>query len=645
VSAHPFRPLAALALVASVASTVLAQDPARDPAAAPYDVAWVKANYRKVEMRIPMRDGVRLFTSIYVPRDTAGKRFPILMTRTPYSAQPYGDTLYRATLGPSGNPRWAREGYIFVVQDVRGRWYSEGEFTEMTPHKPVKKDPKQDVDESTDSYDTVDWLIKNVRPNNGAVGIFGGSWPGFYATASCIDAHPALKACSPQAPMTDVAAGDDNYHNGAFLLAHNFGFFTRFGRGPRLKPGPDAPFQFSMGTRDAYKFYLEMGPVGPGSRKYSPPDEAPLWNTIIGHPTYDDHWEARNIRKHLKGMRPGILVVGGFFDTEDLAGPWSTWRAIEQLTPQNDARIIVGPWSHGGWGRGDANVLGDQRFGAPSGPFFRDSIEVPFFRHHLRGTPLPAYFAEAMVFETGTNRWRFYESFPTKEARKASLYLHPGGKLAFTPPPALSGAAEFDAYVSDPSKPVPTTGRIETNGMPRDYITGDQRYASRRSDVLTYQSDVLTEDVTIAGPLSPLLHVATSGTDADFFVKVIDVMPDDAPNWEGDASGFTVGGAQFLLRGEPFRGRYRRSFRTPVPFVPDQPDSLAFTMPDINHTFRRGHRIMIQIQSSWFPFIDRNPQTFVPNIFEALPGDFRAATMRVYRSAARPTRVEVLVQP
>jgi putative CocE/NonD family hydrolase len=636
------RTLGAVATLALVALPLRAQAP---PLSAPYDVAWLRATYRKVEARIPMRDGVRLFTSIYVPRDTAGRRFPILMTRTPYSAQPYGDTAYRAVLGPSGNPQWAREGYIFVIQDVRGRWYSEGTFTEMTPHKPVKRDRRRDVDESTDSYDTIDWLVKNIRPNNGRVGIFGGSWPGFYTTASCIDAHPALRACSPQAPMTDVAMGDDNYHNGAFLLAHNFGFFTRFGRGPRLQPGPDAPYTLQMGTRDAYKFYLEMGPVGPGSRRYSPPDEAPLWNEIISHPTYDDHWKARDIRPHLKGMRPGILVVGGFFDTEDLMGPWGTWRAIEALTPGNDARIIVGPWSHGGWGRGDANVLGNQRFGAPSGPFFRDSIEVPFFRHYLRDAPLPPWFAKAMIFETGTNVWRRYETFPPRTAQRAALYLHPGGKLAFTPPPAATGDAEYDDYVSDPARPVPTTDRIEASGMPRDYITGDQRYASRRPDVLVYRSDVLDRDVTIAGPLAPLLHVATSGTDADFIVKVIDVMPDDAPNWPGDESGFLVGGAEFLIRGEPFRGRYRRSFSAPEAFVPNQPDSLRFEMPDINHTFRKGHRIMLQIQSSWFPFIDRNPQTFVPNIFEARPEDFRRATMRVYRSAGRPSRVEVYTLP
>jgi hypothetical protein len=632
--------LAALALGAPRASIAQA-----DPAAQPINAAWVKANYRKIEVRIPMRDGVRLFTSIYVPRDTAGRRFAMLMTRTPYSSAPYGDTLYRAALGPSSNPRWAHEGYIFVSQDVRGRYFSEGEFTEMTPHNAVKRDPRKDVDESTDSYDTVDWLVKNVRPNNGAVGIYGGSWPGFYATASCIDAHPALKACSPQAPMTDVAMGDDNYHNGAFLLAHNFGFFTRFGRGPRTQPGPDAPYTLNMGTRDAYEFYLRMGPVGPGSRPYSPRDEAPHWNEIIDHPTYDAHWQARDIRPHLKNMRPGILVVGGFFDTEDLFGPWGTWRAIQQLTPRNDARIIVGPWSHGGWGRGDANVLGDQRFGAPSGPFFRDSVEYPFFRHHLLGAPLPAYFSKAMIFETGSNRWRFYETFQSREARKASLYLHADGRLAFTPPPAASGTAEYDEYLSDPAKPVPTVPRVESNGMPRDYITGDQRYASRRPDVLTYRSDVLEQDITIAGPLAPLLHVATTGTDADFFVKVIDVMPDDAPNWEGDNSGFIVGGAQFLLRGEPFRGRYRRSFQRPEPFVPGQPDSISYVMPDISHTFKKGHRIMIQIQSTWFPFIDRNPQTFVPNIFEARPEDFRKAFMRVYHSAARPTRVDVFVQP
>lgn len=604
--------------------------------AQPIDSTWIKANYRKVEARVPMRDGVKLLTSIYMPRDTAGKRFPILMSRTPYSVQPYGDAI-RGSLGPSGNPRFARDGYVFVNQDVRGRYLSEGNFTSMTPHIPNKK-PGQ-VDESTDTYDTIEWLLRNVTPNNGRVGIYGTSWPGFYATASCIDAHPALVACSPQAPMTDVWMGDDNFHNGAFLLAHNFTFFYRFGRPDGSAPGVERGGRLDIGP-DAYAYYLKLGAVGTAAKSIMPRDSAPVWYEFAPHVTYDTYNQERDISRHVKNMKPAMLIVGGLFDTEDLQGPWRTWRAVEQLSPGNNARIVVGPWSHGGWSRGDANSLGVQRFGSASlGTFFRDSMEYPFFAHHLKGAPNPGL-AEATIFETGTNVWKNYDVFPPAHAPRKALYFHANGRLAFTPPPANS-ANPFDSYVSDPMRPVPTMDRIEGQGMPRDYIVADQRYASRRPDVLTYVSDVLTDDVTIVGPVHPVLHVATSGTDADFMVKLIDVEPDTARNVPGDEPGFVRAGAQLLIRGEPFRARYRRSFEKPIAFVPNAPDSLAFDMPDVNHTFRRGHRIMVQVQSTWFPFIERNPQTFVPNIFEAKPSDYRAATMRVYRAGPRASRLEV----
>jgi hypothetical protein len=599
----------------------------------------VRLRYRKMEVQIPVRDGVKLFTSIYVPRDTT-RDYPVLMTRTPYGVGPYGADAYRNSLGPS--PRYQQEGMIFVYQDARGRNYSEGDFTEMRPHRAVKRGP-QDTDESADAYDTIDWLVKHLPRNNGRVGIVGGSYPGFYTSASCIDAHPALKACSPQAPMTDVAAGDDIFHNGAFLLPHNFGFYVRFGRGPRANPpGPDPQYPFAMGTPDAYQFYLNMGPIGPGSRKYLPPETAPLWAEVLRHPNYDAFWKARDLRPHLRNMKPAILTVGGFYDTEDLAGPWLTYRAIESQSPGADNKLVLGPWSHGGWGRGDGNVLGNLRWDYKTGPFYRDSVEFSFFMHHLKGAPDPNL-PDVLIFRTGADRWDRYEVWPPKQAAKKSLYLHPGGRLSFDPPPAASGAAAYDAYVSDPAKPVPLVDRIEGQGMPRDYITADQRFAARRPDVLVYQTDALTADVTIAGPVAPRLQVSTSGTDADFIVKLIDVFPDSARDWPGDQSGFKVGGYQHLVRGEPFRGRFRKSFETPVPFTPNVAEEIRFDMPDVNHTFRKGHRIMVQIQSTWFPHIDRNPQTFVPNIFEARPADFRPATMRVYRAAAKPTRLDVLV--
>ena len=633
------RRLALGALFLCLPAALHAQRPTPNAAAAAAAAEVVKAGYQKHEMRIPMRDGVHLFTAVYVPRDTT-RTYPMLMTRTPYGVAPYGADAYRTSLGPSA--RYADERFIFVYQDVRGRNHSEGTFTEMTPHVPVKRGPR-DVDESSDAYDTVEWLLKHVRHHNGRVGITGGSYPGFYTSASCIDAHPAIKACSPQAPITDIWQGDDLFHNGAFLLPHNFGFYQRFGRGPRTEVGPDPVFApFTMGTPDGYQFYLSLGSLANVESRYFKGTQ-PLWTTLVDHPSYDAYWQARNLRPHLKGMKPAILTVGGWFDAEDLAGPLNTYRAIEAQSPGATNMIVMGPWVHGGWNRGDGDRVGNARFGAKTSEFYRDSVELPFFLHHLKDGPRPPL-PDALMFETGSNEWRRYASWPPKNAVARTLYLHPGGVLAFEPPPAASGAEAYEEYVSDPARPVPFIEGIAP-GMPREYMTADQRFASRRPDVITFQTAPLTEDVTIAGPVSPLLHVATSGTDADFVVKLIDVHPDSASDWPDDSSGFRVAGYQQLLRGEPFRGRYRRSFSAPVPFVANQPDSIAFAMPDVNHTFRKGHRIMVQIQSTWFPYIDRNPQTFVPNIFKAKDSDFRKTSMRVYHSAQRPTGIGVMVLP
>ncbi|HLA89460.1 MAG TPA: CocE/NonD family hydrolase [Gemmatimonadaceae bacterium] len=600
----------------------------------------VKRRYEKLEVRIPMRDGARLFTTIYVPRDTT-RSHPFLMTRTPYGiGAPDGS--YRASLGLG--PRYMDAGMIFVAQDARGRYYSEGDFTEMTPHKDKKT--AKDVDESTDTYDTIDWLLKNVPHNNGRVGIYGTSYPGFYTTASCIDPPPALKACRPGSPMTDLYFGDDLFHNGAFYLGANFSFYQGFGRTPRnpeLGPDPRPSLRLadSIGT-DAYKFYLGLGPIGSGSRKWLPRETAPLWDLVMQHPNYDAFWQARDIRRHLRRVAPAMLETGGFYDAEDLFGPFGTFRAIEQGPSRAGNHLAMGPWSHGGWAGGDGDRLATLRWEAKSGLWFRDSVEFPFFLHHLAGGPDPKL-PKVLIFRTGADRWDRYDAWPPPGLVKKGLYLHPGSKLAFEAPKG-AGAA-YDEYVSDPANPVPVVGYPSASGMPREYMVGDQRFASKRADVLTYVSDVLTSDVTIVGPVSPVLHVATSGTDGDFDVKLIDVWPDDAPAWPGDTSGFQVAGYQQMVRGEPFRGKFRRSFERPLPFVPNQPDSLRFEMPDINHTFRKGHRIMVQVQSSWFPLTDRNPQTFVPNIFEAKPEDFVKATMRVYHAPGRASRLEVRVLP
>ncbi len=605
--------------------------------AQPVDDAWLRANYRKVEARIAMRDGVRLLTSIYVPRDTAGQKFPFLLTRTPFGAGPYGEAGYRRALGPSGNPRYARDGYIFVVQDVRGSWMSEGTLTMMTPHRTSKSGT--DVDESTDAADTIAWLLAHVTPNNGRVAIYGISWPGFYTTASCIDAPTAVVACSPQAPVTDIWRGDDSYHNGAFMLAANFGGLSGLARARNTPPGAESFRAQDLGP-DAYTTYLRMGPVGPAARRRINPDSGWLFYAAAEHHTYDAYNQARDISRHVAGIRVPTLVVGGWFDAEDLQGPLRTWRALRARAPLTDTRLVIGPWDHGGWSRGDANTVGPLQFGAPSGPVYRDSIEYPFFAHYLKGRA-DAGLAKVTAFETGSNEWRRYDTFPPREAEQRSLFLHAGGYLRFAAPKS-SASRGYDAYTSDPAHPIPTTDRIESEGMPSDWVVADQRYASRRPDVLTYVTDVLTEDVVLAGPVTPVLHVSTSGGDADFIVKLIDVQPD------ADSSSTIAGaaaGAEILIRGEPFRGRFRRSFEHPIPFSPDVPDTIRFVMPDVNHRFKRGHRIMVQIQSSWFPLVDRNPQTWVPNIFEARPADFRAAEMRVYHTPTRATRLDVFVLP
>lgn len=638
---HRFFGLTAMIAACVLASsTATAQRGAANTAAADS----IRAHYRKMEVRIPMRDGAKLFTSIYVPRDTS-VAMPIIMDRTPYGVAPYGADAYRTSLGPS--PRFAQEGFIFVYQDARGRYYSEGAYTEMTPHKDVKKGIA-DVDESTDTYDTIDWLTKNLPHNNGKVAIFGTSYPGFYTTASCIDPHPALKMCEPGAPMTDLWWGDDLFHNGAFMLGANFSFYQGYGRTPRANPpGPDPRYPGPETGSDAYKFFLEMGPVGPGSRKSLPRETAPLWDIVMQHPAYDAYWQARNIAAHVKKM-PAMLIVGGYYDAEDLAGPWLTFRGIQRLAPTTDAHLVVGPWAHGGWARGDGNSHGTLRWDTKTGPWFRDSIEFPFYMHMLKNGPdlkLP----KLLLYRSGGERWDRFAEWPARNTATKALYFTADGGLSWTKPttPASANMTKgegFDEYISDPANPVPVVDRPDRSGMPRDYMTGDQRFASKRPDVVTFQTEPLTEDVTVTGQVIPNLYVSTSGTDGDFDVKLIDVFPDDAPNWPGDTTGFKVAGYQQLVRGEPFRGRYRIDAAKPAPFVANRVETIRYSMPDINHTFKKGHRIMVQVQSSWFPLNDRNPQTFVPNIFEAKPEDFKQATMRVFHTTTRPSRLELRVQ-
>ncbi len=601
---------------------------------------YTRATYTKYDYRIPMRDGVHLFTSAYVPKDTS-HTWPILMQRTPYSVAPYGIDNYRAVIGPSEPAE--KEGFIMVYQDVRGRYLSEGTFIDVPPHKTHFSGPT-DTDESTDTYDTIEWLVKHVPNNNGRVGVWGISYPGFFAAYSLMGAHPALKAVSPQAPMGDVGNGDDAYHNGAFHLAANFGFYSGFKPRPPAPERPQNSPRFDFGTQDQYEFYLRMGVLSNADKLYFK-GQNKYWEDILQHPDYDEFWQSRAQAPHMKHVTPATLFVGGWFDAEDLAGPLKLFRAVDKDRDHAangtgaTNTLVMGPWSHGGWSRGDGTTLGDLNFASKTGEYFREHIELGFFVKILKEKKDAEKYPKAWLFETGTNAWRRFESWPPAEAVRRSLYLGAGGKLGFQP----DAAAGNDEYVSDPARPVPVLAGIGA-GMPGDYMTYDQRFASRRPDVLVYQTPPLESDVTVAGPVTPVLRVATSGTDSDFVVKLIDVYPDDYPNPDPNPAGVRMGGYQQLVRAEPFRGKFRNSLTKPEPFTPDQPAEIKFAMPDICHTFRTGHRMMVQIQSSWFPLVDRNPQQFL-NIPAAKPEDFRRATERVYLGGESGTHLEVFVLP
>jgi putative CocE/NonD family hydrolase len=604
---------------------------------------YVRAHYTKYEFRIPMRDGKRLFTAVYVPKDAAGGPYPFLMNRTPYNVAPYGEDQYPKHLGPSDE--FEKGGYIFVYQDVRGRWMSEGDFVEMRPHIDDKKSA-QDVDDASDTYDSIEFLLKHIAGNNGKVGIWGISYPGFYTSASIIDSHPALAAASPQAPMTDLFLGDDSYHGGAFMLDAGFGFYAPFFHpqtSPRT-PGPTIPFDF--GTPDHYSFYLHAGNIANLDKLYLKGSNW-LFNDQFRHDTYDDYWQSRDLSRHMHNVHCAVLVVGGWYDAEDLEGPYRTFNAINKFNPSTPTTLVEGPWVHGGWARGDGSHLGDVQFNAKTSDYFRTNIQFPFFEHYLKGkgaTP-----AKAMVFETGTNIWHDLDTWPPKAAAPKTLYFHSGGRLSFDPPAEATGV---DEYVSDPNHPVPFVG-YTTDTVPQRYMVDDQRFASYRPDVLVYQTDPLEEDVTIAGPISPKLKIASSGTDSDFVVKLIDVYPENAPDPDDslngnkrimDAPPLHMGGYQQLLRGEPFRAKFRNSWEKPEALTPGEEAKIDFSMSDLFHTFRRGHRIMIQVQSSWFPLVDRNPQTFTDIPF-AKPEEFQKATEEVFRQKDAASGVEVLVMP
>jgi len=621
----------------------------------------IRDNYDKQEVMITMRDGVRLFTSIYTP-EKKPERYPILLNRTPYSVAPYGKDKdgkdqFRQSLGP--NALFAREGYIFVYQDVRGRWSSEGKFVDVRPD--IANTDRTKTDESTDTYDTIEWLLKNIPNNNGRVGTYGISYPGFYTSAGSIDSHPALKACSPQAPVSDWFHGDDMHHNGAVFLAQNFWFYTGFQ--PISTPTSDRnaaviPWK-GRNTQDSYNFFLNLGGLkeiadayvgGIGSRQ-------PYWDEQMAHPNYDQYWKDRNILPKLKNIKCATMTVGGWYDNEDLYGALRTYEHIERQNPGIFNTLVVGPWDHGGWSRADGDWLGTAYFTQKTGDYYRRNFEIPFFNHFLKDKGDISRIKEVNLFDTGSHEWRSFDDYEPTNGIDTALYLKADGGLSFDMPRATG----YDEYVSDPSNPVPYTQKI-TRNYARDFMTEDQRFVAGRPDVLVYQTEPLTEDITVAGDIKPSLVISSSGTDSDFVVKLIDVFPDDynfpetgarMPNGQMERlrppqnSAWTVfqpGGYQMLLRGEPMPARFRNSFEKPAPLVENAPTKLAYKMPGVAHTFKKGHRIMVQIQSTWFPLVARNPQRYVPNYKLADKSAFQKATQRVYRGGRHLSAVILPIQ-
>ena len=595
------------------------------------DSAWIRDNYTKREVYITMRDGTRLFTSILAPKDTTVTH-PILFTRTPYSCAPYGEDKFPAYWN-SYYRYYMREGYIMVRQDVRGRWMSEGQFVDVRPFITDKKTNK-DVDEASDTYDAIEWMVKNIGGNNGNVGVFGISYPGFYSTMAALSGHPALKAVSPQAPVTEWFIGDDFHHNGAFFQMDAFAFYSSFGK-PRPSPTTIGPTPFNFRSSDNYSFFLQNSPVSKLTKLMG--DSIAFWKDLMAHPDYDTFWKARNTRNFVTNVKPAMLIVGGLFDAEDCYGAWNLYKAIESKSPATNNRIVMGPWYHGQWASSDGSFLGHVNFHSNTSFWYQNKIELPFFNYYLKEKGPEPKLAEATIFFSGANKWREFNSWPPSNKENRLLYFHADGKLAFAKP---TGTNQFTEYTSDPSKPVPYTEDIHL-GRTAEYMIDDQRFASRRPDVLVFETEILNEDITLAGPVVADLVTSISTTDADFVVKLIDVFPNEFKD-SAITHAYPMGGFQMLVRGEVFRGRYRNSFEKPAPFVPNKIDRVKFELPDVAHTFKKGHRIMVQVQSSWFPLADRNPQQYV-NIYEAKESDFRKSQIRIFHNGTNASSISLPV--
>ena len=588
---------------------------------------FLRENYDKTEHMVAMRDGVQLYTIVYVPKDDT-KEYPVMLFRTPYSIRPYEADRFRTPLGPTAE--FDREGYIFVFQDVRGKFRSEGEFEVI---KPLSRDRpgSAETDESTDNYDVIEWALNHLPNDNGKVGQWGISYPGWQTVMGMIDRHPALVASSPQASPSDMFIGDDWHHNGAFRIMYAFSWLSGNARA-RSGPTSTRAGRFDYGTPWGYEFFLNAGSAANIDEKYFQGDVI-AWNDFMEHGTYDEYWQQQNALLHLDGIDHAVLNVAGWFDTEDFYGPMSIYRTVEEMSPASQNTLAVGPWLHGGWRSMEGDYLGCVEFDTPTSIDFQNRVQAPFFRHHLKGegdwdSP------EAVVFETGTNEWRTYDRWPPPGVRATNLYLREDGTLSFDEPTA-NGADVSDSYVSDPNHPVPFSAEIRTT-LGHLWKVEDQRFASTRPDVLTYVSEPLTEDLTIAGPILANIYVSTTGTDSDWVVKLIDVYPGDAP--QSESCNVPMGGFQMHVAGEIMRGKFRNSLENPEPMVPGEVARIDIDLKDKFHTFLAGHRIMVHVQSSWFPAYDRNPQTFV-DIYHAQPEDYQIATQTIHRSGDYPSHL------
>ena len=589
---------------------------------------YVKENYNKIEEYVTMRDGTRLFTSIYSPKDTS-KNYPILLNRTPYTVAPYGKDTLKKSLG--NFPAMMEAGYIFVYQDVRGKWMSEGTFEDIRPT--ITKENKQKFDESTDTYDTVDWLVKNLKGNNGKVGIYGISYPGFYSTVSLIGTHPAIKAVSPQAPVTDWFIGDDFHHGGALFLADAFRFMYTFDA-PRPKPitNKEGPKGFELPSKDLYKFFLDNPTLSELKNNYLS-HTVKFWDNLEKHSTLDSFWLNRTITHHLNDVKPAVMIVGGLFDAEDTYGSFETYKQIEQRNKINNSFLVIGPWFHGGWVRSEGDSFGDIKFGQKTSLDYQQKFELPFFEHYLKGIG-EFNRAEANIFISGSNQWKAFDQWPPKHVEHQSLFFNENEKLTEKP---NQGEDKYIQYNSDPNNPVPFQEGVIVDRS-REYMIADQRFAANRPDVIVFQTEPLNDDLTMAGPVIANLNVSMTGTDADFVVKVIDVYPDTSAAISAENEKVVMPNYQMLVRGEILRGKFRNSFSKPEAFRPNEITKLDVTLPDVAHTFKKGHRIMVQIQHSWFPLADRNPNQFM-DIYQAKANDYNPNTHRIYLDKNNPSKI------